>query len=182
MSDLQTNRFQEMRCTDLPRVVPLLATIVLLTSGLFVASCTSNTDPISIPDRDLGLSKTSVFETPAPEPVEENQADPGELPTIPPAYVGSPPRVPHNVVDLLPIKNEENWCLDCHQVETKEEGEATPIPPSHFVDLRNPSKEPREQIVGARYVCVTCHVAPTGAHPIVENLFAPVVPKTADSD
>lgn len=184
-----------MRSTNLSRVVPLLvkntsenrgvspplrlAAGMLLASGIFVASCASDSALVSIRDRDLGLSKTSVFEAPAPDAVEENQTDPGELPLIPPAYAGTPPRVPHNVVDLLPIRRDENWCLDCHLVDTKEEGEPTPIPASHFVDFRTGSKEPREEIVGARYVCVTCHVAPTGAEPLIENLFVPVAPPTA---
>ena len=171
-----------MRSTNLSRVALLTAAGALLTLGLFAASCASNSDLISIRDRDLGLSKTSVFEDPAPDPVEENQADPGELPTTPRAYAAAPPRVPHNVVDLLPIKPNENWCLDCHLVETKEEGEATPIPPSHFVDFRGSSDAVREEIVGARYVCVTCHVAPTGAHPLVNNLFRPTAPPAEGPD
>ena len=158
------------------------AIAALLTTGLCAASCASDPDLVLIHDRDLGLSKTSVFEAPAPDPVAENQADPGELPPLPRAYETAPPRVPHNVVDLLPIKRNENWCLDCHLVETKEEGEATPIPQSHFVDLRNPSNELREQIAGARYICVTCHVAPTGADPLVDNLFLPATPLAKGSN
>ncbi len=71
---------------------------------------------------------------------------------------------------------DENLCLDCHQVliEDASEGDPTPIPASHYVDLRNAPKERQNTIVGARYNCVSCHVTPGGNPPLTANTFGAV--------
>jgi len=56
-------------------------------------------------------------------------------------------------------------------VEEKEEGEPTPVPESHFHDLRNAPDERMEVVAGARYVCTTCHVTLTRTEPLVGNGF-----------
>ena len=123
------------------------------------------------PDSQIGLSKVSVFEVADPDPVNENTSDPGEMPVLPRAFSDGPPLIPHGVAEFLPITLSENQCMDCHQVEEKEEGEPTPIPQSHFVDLRNAPDAVREDVAGARYLCMSCHVPQTGAAPLVENEF-----------
>ena len=120
----------------------------------------------------MGLVKTGVLETPEPDRVLLNDAEPGEGPPIPRSHEGFPPRISHGITDYLPIVRDENWCLDCHEVEEKIEGEPTPIPQSHYVDLRNAPEEMREEIAGARYYCISCHVRVTFAPPLVENLYA----------
>jgi len=124
-----------------------------------------------IPDRELGLSSGSVFEVPSPDPVSENQSDPGQKPSLPRAYPGAPAIIPHGVADLLPITREGNLCLGCHLVKEKVEGEPTPVPQSHFVDLRTSPGQVGEQLVGARHNCMSCHVPLTDADPLVKNLF-----------
>lgn len=50
-----------------------------------------------------------------------------------------------------------------------EKGEPTPIPPSHYVDLRHAPEKKGAKRVGARCVCIACHVATTDAGPRVGN-------------
>jgi len=147
------------------------AALLLLRGGLLALPAVAPPEKATVPDRELGLSKMSVFETPSPPAVVENSSAPGERPVLPRVYPGAPPSIPHGVADLLPITREQNMCLACHQLEEKEEGLPTPIPKSHYVDLRNAEAQPRDTVAGARYICVTCHVAPTDAPQLVGNVF-----------
>ncbi|NIM00477.1 MAG: hypothetical protein GTN89_06315 [Acidobacteria bacterium] len=129
-------------------------------------------DHESIPDDRIGLSKVDVREIPDPDPVLDVNPDPGEGSPLPRAYQGAPPLVSHNASDYLPITADENLCLDCHMVEGEaEEGLPTPIPESHYTDLRNAPSVVGESVAGARYNCSACHVAPTGATPLVTSRF-----------
>jgi nitrate reductase (cytochrome), electron transfer subunit len=123
----------------------------------------------SIPDSELGLIKVGVFETFSPPAIPENQSAPGEAPLPVRANEESPPVIPHEIVDFLPITANSNLCLECHAVEEKEEGEPTPIPASHYVDLRNAPDEQGEEVAGARYLCISCHVTRTSAALLVGN-------------
>ena len=123
------------------------------------------------PDRELGLSKSSVFEIPEPPAHSRNSSDPGDQPTVASDFPQQPVQVPHALTDFLPITLDENQCADCHAVEEKIEGEATPIPESHYVDLRNAPDSVRDEIAGARYNCVVCHVSPGDNPPLVGNEF-----------
>jgi len=128
-------------------------------------------EPKGVPEARIGLRGVSVFETAVPPPVVENTTDPGEAP-LPKRVNGEvPPVVPHGVADFLPITRSSNACIDCHAVEEKEPGEPTPLPESHYRDLRNAPDVVGEAVAGARYVCVSCHVAPTSASPLVANRF-----------
>jgi cytochrome c-type protein NapB len=125
-----------------------------------------------VKDAELGLSKTSVFEVPAPPAVKENQAAPGEGPVVARPYPGAPPRIPHAIADFLPITREQNSCVDCHgAAKVKEAGQPTPLPPSHYTDLRTPGAAAGEQVAGGRYVCNSCHLPLTDARPLVESRF-----------
>ncbi|MEE9219050.1 MAG: nitrate reductase cytochrome c-type subunit [Acidobacteriota bacterium] len=150
---------------------------ILLWLAIIAAGCAGGTNGTggvggaATPDTEIGLSKGSVFESLSPDPVIEDQAEPGDKPLLPRAYPGSPPLISHGVADFLPISRDQNACIDCHQVELKEEGEPTPIPRSHFVDLRNAPAQVRETPAGARYNCVSCHVPQTNAGPLVAIQF-----------
>jgi nitrate reductase (cytochrome), electron transfer subunit len=126
-----------------------------------------------LPDAALGLSKTSVFDAPAPPVVKENDSAPGELPVVPRPYALAPPRIPHGIDAFLPITPKSNACADCHAVAEKEKGQPTPIPASHYTDLRNAPAKRGDQVVGARWVCTSCHVPLTDAKPLVANTFRP---------
>jgi cytochrome c-type protein NapB len=125
--------------------------------------------PPSIPDTGLGLSKGSVFDTPTPAVVKPNETAPGEERVLPRPYAIAPPRVPHGVADFLPITLAQNACVDCHAVAEKKPGEATPLPPSHYTDLRNAPDRVGTEVTGARYVCTACHVPKTDAPDLVRN-------------
>lgn len=129
----------------------------------------SAVSPIS--DTELGLAKGSVFEVPSPPAPVRNGAAPGDLAPAGRAFPGAPPRVPHTVGDFLPITREENWCVDCHALDwtTPAAGDPTSIPVSHYVNLRGDTDEIGGRVRGARWVCVTCHVADTEALPLVGN-------------
>jgi nitrate reductase (cytochrome), electron transfer subunit len=126
-----------------------------------------------IPDAALGLSKTSVFDVPAPPAIKANDSAPGEQPVVPRAYALAPPRIPHAIGDFLPITPKQNACADCHTVKEKEPGQPTPIPASHYTDFRNAPGKPGDKVVGARWVCTSCHVPLTDAKPLVGNAFRP---------
>ncbi len=147
-----------------------LAVFALLLAGRAVAEGESE-KPIA--DGDLGLAKGSVFDVLTPPVQAVNTTDPGDRPSVVRAYADAPPRIPHAVADFMPIRRQENWCADCHMTDWRapEEGEPTPIPSSHYIDLRSGSDEIGESIVGARWVCVSCHVPVTDAPPLVANSF-----------
>lgn len=134
--------------------------------------CAGRLEPEAIPDDQIGLSKVDVREVPDPDPVLDDTTEPGEGGVMERAYDGAPPLISHAATDFLPITREENLCLECHQVEgEKEEGLPTPIPESHYTDLRNAPSEVGDGVVGARYNCTLCHVPQTGAAPLVTSSF-----------
>ena len=156
-------------------------TVILSLAAALAAGCGSSpTTGVVFPapsgpiaDTELGLSKGSVFDVPAPPAVKTNESNPGEAPLLPRPYVIAPPRVPHGVADFLPITQKQNACLDCHAVKEKKQGDPTPIPPSHYTDYRNAPDRVGGQVAGARYVCVSCHAAKTDAPDLVGNRFRP---------
>ena len=128
--------------------------------------------PVAIPDSQLGLSKTSVFDVPDPAVYTYTTAEPGGNPREARAYYIAPPVIPHQVADFLPITIEENGCLACHELGgPAAEGEPTPLPPSHATDLRNAPDKVGDELAGARWRCVACHVPKSDAPPLVGNDF-----------
>jgi nitrate reductase cytochrome c-type subunit len=147
-----------------------LLVLVLALPILTVIACSKN-ESKGIPDTELGLSKSSVFDAPAPDKTRANQSDPGDRPLFPRGFSDQPPVIPHGVVEFLPITLADNLCIECHNTEEKLPGEPTPIPPSHYVDLRIALRVSGDEIVGARYNCVSCHISPCDNEPLVDNLF-----------
>ena len=127
--------------------------------------------PKGTPDDEVGLAKGSVFEVLNPDAVLLNTSEPGEEPPSAPTFEGFPPPISHGIEEYTPITLGENQCLDCHLVEEKEAGEPTPVPESHFRDLRNSPEERRAEVAGARHVCTSCHVSLTRTEPLVKNEF-----------
>ena len=146
--------------------------IIVVVAMLVGVAAFAGEDPPSeggIPDSQVGLIEGSVFDTFSPPAIPENESAPGELPLPARANEESPPVIPHGIVDFLPITADSNLCLDCHAIDEKQEGEPTPIPASHYVDLRNAPDKQVGEMVGARYLCVSCHVSQTRATPLVGN-------------
>jgi cytochrome c-type protein NapB len=129
----------------------------------------------AIADTDLGLSKASVFETPSPKAFSYSGASPGSGKILPRAYPGAPPQVPHDIESFLPLTLDNNMCISCHDrpemMGKRQEGEPTPMPASHYTDLRHAPGKVRGKVVGARFVCVQCHVPQANVKPLVENTF-----------
>jgi cytochrome c-type protein NapB len=138
-----------------------------------VAGPAEETETAGIPEKDIGLSKVNMTETAEPLLFNITSDETGESPLRERYWEGAPPTIPHTLEDMLPITFSENECIECHQVDTKEEGEATPIPESHFVDIRNAPDTKREIVAGARFLCISCHAMQSDAQPLVENTFEP---------
>jgi nitrate reductase cytochrome c-type subunit len=148
-----------------------MRTAIIVYVALATVACGGAAQQQGVPADQIGLSKVGISEVPDPPVVAEDTTEPGERTPGPAAFAGAPPVVSHGIADFTPITPEDNMCLDCHAVEEKVEGEPTPVPESHYVDLRNRPDVVNSEIAGARYVCTSCHVATTDAAPLVENTF-----------
>ncbi len=146
-----------------------LGLALVLAGGLALARDEATEEPVSA--RQLGLSKTSVFETHSPAAFEPNPSPPGEGQVLPRAFAGTPPRIPHAIGDFVPITRSQNACRDCHELAEADDDDPTPIPESHFVDLRRGKDRPGTDLAGARHTCTLCHVPRTDATPLVPNRF-----------
>jgi cytochrome c-type protein NapB len=122
-----------------------------------------------IPDSEIGLAPGTAFEQPAQTPVAFNTVDPGESELRPRPNPEFPPVIPHSTEWFSAITRSENPCLDCHEPEAARYAAATALPPSHQVDLRRTPSDQGDEVVGARWVCTSCHVTQTDTVPLVEN-------------
>lgn len=129
----------------------------------------------AIKDSDTGLSKQSVFEVPTPEAFDYLGVMPGTDPVYKRAYPGAPPQIPHNIELMTPVKAAVNYCLSCHgnsaELSQPLKDKPTPIPVSHYTDLRHQPDVAAKKLVGARYVCTQCHVPQADVAPLVKNKF-----------
>ena len=146
-------------------------TAMLLLTVLLGAGCAASTAPV--PDTALGLQKGSVFDAPVPPTIQPNTSAPGERQRGRTGAPGWPPAIPHGTADVLPITATQNLCLDCHGHREATPGAPTPIPASHYVDLRTAPAAGQDRVAGARYVCTACHVESTEAAPLVPNHYRP---------
>lgn len=127
-------------------------------------------------DDEIGLDKNSVFATPDPIIPRPASMEPGENDKVGGYFDEMPPVISHQIEDLLPITAAENLCLDCHDDpsrigEETGDDEPTPIPASHYTDLRNNPDEVTDKLIGARFDCTQCHVSQTNAEPLVVNTY-----------
>lgn len=123
----------------------------------------------AIEDKNMGLSKTSVFDTPTPEPFTYSNS--GE--TLPVSFQGAPPQIPHTIDNYLPLTASRNQCMACHDqpdmIGRKAKGQPTPMPKSHYTDLRRSPEKPGKEVIGSRFVCTQCHAPQADVSPLVEN-------------
>lgn len=134
----------------------------------------------SIPDTSLGLTKTDVNDSPAPEKFTYSEDFPGIDPVLKRAYPGAPPQIPHLIEAFLPVGKARNMCKVCHDKRDtlgangkakKVKGQPTAIPASHYTDHRLDTGKIGKTVVGARTVCTQCHVPQANIKPLVENTF-----------
>lgn len=149
-----------------------LAICMLLIAGTQTAQAAQPIAPDS-----LGLNKGSVFDVPSPSVYQYSGGQPGQNKVLPRAYLNAPPQIPHDINDFLPITAQNNLCITCHNQpdqwdKKREPGTPTPIPKSHFTDLRNAPGKVTDHLVNARFNCNQCHVPQANAAPLVENTFS----------
>ncbi len=128
-----------------------------------------------IDEAKLGLSKTSVFNDPAPELFEYNDTKARHSKTMPRAFSGAPPQIPHEVESMLPITIDDNQCLECHDRPEKIGQEkvkgGSPMEKSHYSKLGEMNTTDGWQLSGARFNCNQCHVPQAEVDPIMANTF-----------
>ena len=92
----------------------------------------------TITEESLGLRKTNLYtesDTTGDKTAYSTKAA-GESTKIARAFQDAPPMIPHDVADYLPIMKDNNMCTGCHMPEIAADMGATPIPKSHFLDMR----------------------------------------------
>lgn len=133
----------------------------------------------SVSDSEIGLRKHSLEDEKSLEikNFTYSEKEAGEAQRFERAFVNAPPQIPHNVEDFLPITQDNNMCLSCHDLGADNERvklsdeEATPMPASHYYDLRNEKK--LDAISQARYNCVQCHAPQANIDSGIKNTFKP---------
>ena len=177
-------------------------TLGLIAATLLFVGCTGDATPetqtpeakavASISEESLGLRKTDLYQendTTASK-TEYRGAQAGTSTKIKRAFQDAPPMIPHDVTDFLPITREYNACVGCHAPDIAPAMGATPIPPSHYLDMRprhicdgvkfkkkidNTKNETDikklTHLSQARFNCSQCHAPQSQGNPSVENLF-----------
>ena len=128
----------------------------------------------ALDEMNMGLSKTSVFDTPTPGNYTYNSEKPGRNDWLPRAWDGIPPQIPHGIEKYLPVVAADNQCLDCHDqpkyigrpknMDRRVKNKA-PMSPSHYAD------DSFETLDNARFNCTQCHVPLSDAPPLVDNTY-----------
>ena len=150
------------------RKATITGIVLLAASGSIMA------DSSGIDELNMGLSKTSVFDTPTPEAFSYPKTKAGKAENLPRAYEGIPPQIPHKVDSYLPISPEDNQCLECHdkpELIGKKGTKKSPMSKAHYIDPRGDSQEMADEVVGARFNCMQCHVPQSDAPALVGNTF-----------
>jgi cytochrome c-type protein NapB len=148
--------------------------LILAGALAIAAGCASMGGSVS--DKEIGLSKTDVSEVPAPDTFAYQGKMPGTGgDTLPLAYVGAPPQVPHDISPFLPVTAKNNACMGCHNRpgQAKQQYLPTPIPKSHYESRYEPSSmgQAGAAVRGANFNCTQCHVPQADAKPLVNNTF-----------
>lgn len=131
----------------------------------------------SVSDAEIGLSKTSVFNTPDPEVFVYDETRARYSKSMERAFPGAPPQVPHEVLSMLPITLDDNQCLECHD-RPDEIGAAeipkggNPMDKAHYSKVGAMGSDEGWRLSGMRFTCNLCHVPQAGVEPLVDNSFA----------
>lgn len=125
----------------------------------------------AIPDDAIGLSKTSVFDTPDPDVVVYSNQDAGTVgKRSERSYWTAPPMIPHTTKDMVPITRDFNLCKDCHVqpdlIGMKiEPGMPVPAPVSHYLNAK------KGDLHMGRWNCTQCHRPQADVKLLVESVF-----------
>lgn len=145
---------------------------VLFAGGLAVSMGILQAADKEVKDDAMGLSKTSVFDDPAPDTFAYSDKDPSSGGVLPRAFAGAPPQISHKIDQFLPIKANKNMCIVCHDkpamMGKKVKGIATAMPESHYNKV-----EERWERANARFNCTQCHTPQANVNDLVNNTFKP---------
>ena len=129
-----------------------------------------------VEDSTIGLSKTSVFNTPDPEVFVYDETKARYSKAMARAFPGAPPQVPHEMESMLPITLDDNQCLECHDrpedIGTAEVKGGQPMDKKHYSQVGEAGNYEGWHLSGLRYNCNQCHVPQAGVAPLVDNSFA----------
>ena len=178
-------------------------TIALAAAALLMVGCgetdTVKAEPVAeakpvptVTEESLGLRKTDLYseDTTTGDETKYGADAAGTSKRFERAFQDAPPMIPHDVADFLPITMSNNQCTGCHMPEVAEAVGATPIPASHFLDMRPHHKFDGKQftktadvmknetsvkkvdaLVGSRFNCSLCHAPQSTGALAVENTF-----------
>jgi len=129
-----------------------------------------------VTDSTLGLSKTSINDSPKTEKYNYTENFPGTGKLLPRTYSGAPSQIPHSIESFIPVTTKNNMCKQCHDTPTmigkNTKGMPTPIPTSHYIDVRHAPGKVSKQLVAARTACTQCHVPQAKTKPLVGNNYS----------
>lgn len=164
----------------------------LISAALLITSCHSNqNDNTYIDEDELGYiySDVNSADTELPHKAAFAKATPGLAGTINRSFENAPPMIPHNTDGFFPIKINNNICFTCHLPDKAKESGATPLPKTHFTNLRPKMTEVEGKMVfeeqkeltqedlkkpnNAYFNCSQCHVPQAEISVNIENLFTP---------
>ncbi|MCH5313960.1 MAG: nitrate reductase cytochrome c-type subunit [Helicobacter sp.] len=126
-------------------------------------------------DSEIGIRKVDLQDEKDVKLLEYkyNEANAGESALIERSYENAPPMIPHNIEGMLPITQDENQCLTCHDPAVAKDVGAVSVPTSHTHDLRDEKKKDLGKVSAARFNCVLCHTPQADATPLIANTFTP---------
>lgn len=129
-------------------------------------------------EEELGLRKVDLYseKTVVGEPTSYSTVSAGESKMIQRSFENAPPMIPHDVEGMMDMTKDSNACTGCHLPEVAEAVKATPIPKSHFFDMR--TQKVLTEMSQARYNCSACHAPQSANEPLVKNEFKPDYRKT----
>ena len=178
-----------MRVTTI--VLSAFAATILWT-GCGGSANVAETGKPDISEESLGLRKTDLYteDKVVGDKTEYATTAPGESKLIARSFENAPPMIPHDVTDFLPITKDYNACTGCHLPDVAASMGATPIPKSHFVNMRPHHtleksgfkkaadnmknevvvKDLHGELYQGRYNCSQCH-APQSKGQLVDNTF-----------
>ena len=149
----------------------------------------------TVTEASLGLRTTDIYSESGTvaSKTEYRAADAGTASKINRAFQDAPPMIPHDVSGFLPITKGNNACTGCHEPAVAPAMGATPIPPSHFLNMRPDNKvvngmfqkqvnnyknetavTKTDHLSMARFNCTQCHAPQSEGNLAVANTFEPV--------
>jgi len=178
-------------------------TIALAAAALLIVGCsgtdTAKATPVkeakaapTVSEESLGLRKTDLYseDTTTGDETKYGVDAAGTSHKINRAFQDAPPMIPHDVSNFLPITASNNACTGCHMPEVAPAMGATPIPASHFLDMRphhkfdgkqftksvdnmknETSVVKKDNLSQARFNCSQCHAPQSTGALAVENTF-----------